>query len=100
MKLIYKQIYIVDKKKEFVENFIWPGVQGGVRYEGRYLLGTALARPCIAQALIEVAEKENAKFISHGATGKVSGWNKAALIIKEVNLKVYLKNLSRWKVYF
>jgi len=70
LKLGAEKIYIVDKKKEFVENYIWPGVQAEVKYEGRYLLGTALARPCIAQALIEVAEKENAKFISHGATGK------------------------------
>ena len=54
-----------------MNEFIWPAVQSGMKYEARYLLGTALARPCIARCLIEVAKKENAKYISHGATGKV-----------------------------
>jgi len=70
LKLGAEKIYIEDRKKEFVTNYIWPAVQAGLKYEGRYLLGTALARPCIARCLIEVAKKENAKFISHGATGK------------------------------
>jgi argininosuccinate synthase len=70
LKLGAEKIYIEDRKEEFVSEFIWPGVQAGLKYEGRYLLGTALARPCIARCLIEVAKKENAKYISHGATGK------------------------------
>jgi len=65
-----EKIYIEDRKEEFVANYIWPAVQAGLKYEGRYLMGTALARPCIARCLIEVAKKENAKYISHGATGK------------------------------
>jgi len=70
LKLGAEKIYIEDRKEEFVNEFIWPAVKAGVKYEGRYLLGTALARPCIARCLIEVAIKENAKYISHGATGK------------------------------
>jgi len=65
-----EKIYIEDRQAEFVNEFIWPAVQSGMKYEARYLLGTALARPCIARCLIEVAKKENAKYISHGATGK------------------------------
>jgi len=53
-----------------VKDFIWPAVSAGLIYESRYLLGTSLARPCISQGLIHVAQEEKAQFISHGATGK------------------------------
>lgn len=59
-----------DVKKQFVEEFIWPGVQADAIYEDRYLMGTALARPCISRALVKVAKENNALYISHGATGK------------------------------
>ncbi|XP_039270175.2 argininosuccinate synthase-like [Styela clava] len=65
-----KKMYVVDCRNEFVTNHIWPGVQASAKYENRYLLGTALARPCIARNMVEIAKKENAQFISHGATGK------------------------------
>lgn len=67
------QVYIEDVCREFVEEFIWPAVQANAVYEDRYLLGTALARPCIAQGLVEVAQKEGAQHVAHGATGKVRG---------------------------
>nr|XP_009859754.1 argininosuccinate synthase-like [Ciona intestinalis] len=70
LRLGAEKMYIEDCKKEFVEEFIWPAVQANAKYEDRYLMGTALARPCIARKLIEVAKKENATYISHGATGK------------------------------
>ncbi|XP_074654388.1 argininosuccinate synthase-like [Tubulanus polymorphus] len=63
-------VEIVDLKKEFVEEFIWPWVQSSSLYEDRYALGTALARPCIARAQVAVAKKYGAKALSHGATGK------------------------------
>uniref|UniRef100_A0ACB8F0B4 Adenylosuccinate synthetase n=1 Tax=Sphaerodactylus townsendi TaxID=933632 RepID=A0ACB8F0B4_9SAUR len=66
-----KKVYIEDIRQEFVEEFIWPAVQANAIYEDRYLLGTALARPCIARKQIEVAQKEGAQHVSHGATGKV-----------------------------
>ncbi|KAL5011662.1 hypothetical protein ScPMuIL_010213 [Solemya velum] len=65
-----KNMIIPDVREEFVREFIWPAVQAGATYEDRYLLGTALARPCIARAMIKVAREENAQYVSHGATGK------------------------------
>ncbi|XP_054853657.1 argininosuccinate synthase [Eublepharis macularius] len=65
-----KKVYIEDISQEFVEEFIWPAVQANAIYEDRYLLGTALARPCIARKQMEIAQKEGAQYVSHGATGK------------------------------
>lgn len=66
------QVFIEDLRTEFVEDFIWPAVQANAVYEDRYLLGTAVARPCIARRQVEIARTEGAQFVSHGATGKVS----------------------------
>ncbi|XP_067868369.1 argininosuccinate synthase [Heterodontus francisci] len=65
-----KKVFIEDLRKEFVEEFIWPWVQSNARYEDRYVLGTSLARPCIARGQVKVAKQEKAQFVSHGATGK------------------------------
>lgn len=62
--------YIVDLKKKFVKDFVWPVIKAGSKYEGKYLLGTSVARPLIAKALVDVAKKEGAQYICHGATGK------------------------------
>lgn len=61
---------IDDVRAQFVKDFIWPAVGAGLIYESRYLLGTSLARPCISQGLVHVAQQEKAQFVSHGATGK------------------------------
>lgn len=66
------QVFIEDLRTEFVEDFIWPAVQANAVYEDRYLLGTAVARPCIARRQVEIARREGAQYVSHGATGKVS----------------------------
>lgn len=65
-----KKVIIEDLREEFVTGYIWPALQASAIYENRYLLGTALARPCIARALVSVAQKEKAQYVSHGATGK------------------------------
>lgn len=65
------QVFIEDIRTDFVEDFIWPALQANAIYEDRYLLGTAIARPCIARKLVEIARREGAQFVSHGATGKV-----------------------------
>lgn len=65
-----KKVYVMDLKKEFVEEYIFPSIKANAIYEGRYLLGTCLARPLIAKKQIEIATMENAKIVSHGATGK------------------------------
>ncbi|MFO8055896.1 MAG: argininosuccinate synthase [bacterium] len=61
---------VVDAREEFVRDFIFPALQANARYEDVYLMGTSLARPVIAKHLVEVAEKEGAGYVSHGATGK------------------------------
>ncbi|PNI68889.1 ASS1 isoform 9, partial [Pan troglodytes] len=71
LKLGAKKVFIEDVSKEFVEEFIWPAIQSSALYEDRYLLGTSLARPCIARKQVEIAQREGAKYVSHGATGKV-----------------------------
>src|SRR6516164_6117082 len=62
--------YIVDLQEEFARDFIFPMVQAGAVYEGQYFLGTSIARPLIAKGMIEVARKEKADALAHGATGK------------------------------
>lgn len=65
-----KDVYIFDLKKDFVENYIYPVIQTGAVYENGYLLGTAIARPLIAKGQVKLANKLNADFLCHGATGK------------------------------
>ena len=63
------KLYVLDLKKEYVEEYSWPCLKAGADYES-YLLGTSHARPCIAKALADIAKKENADAICHGCTGK------------------------------
>ena len=62
--------YILDLKEDFIENYVWPCVKAGAVYEKKYLLGTSFARPLIAKHLVDIAHKEGADAIAHGATGK------------------------------
>jgi argininosuccinate synthase len=62
--------YVVDARDRFVRQFVWPSLQAGARYQGVYPLATALARPLIAQLLVEVAHRERADAVAHGCTGK------------------------------
>ncbi|GAA4873716.1 argininosuccinate synthase [Paenibacillus vulneris] len=64
------KIYIDDLRDEFAKDFIFPMFQAGALYEGQYLLGTSIARPLIAKRMVEIARKEGATAIAHGATGK------------------------------
>jgi argininosuccinate synthase len=65
-----RSIYVEDLREEFVRDFVFPMFRANTVYEGEYLLGTSIARPLIAKALVDVARKEKADAISHGATGK------------------------------
>jgi argininosuccinate synthase len=65
-----RKIYIEDLREEFVRDFVFPMFRANTVYEGEYLLGTSIARPLIAKRLVEIAQRENADAISHGATGK------------------------------
>jgi argininosuccinate synthase len=77
--------YTIDAKKEFVENFIFPSIRANGIYEGKYPLGTALARPLIASKLVEIAEKEDCFAVSHGCTGKGNDQVRLDVTIQALN---------------
>src|SRR5438067_13019608 len=64
------KIYIDDLQEEFARDFVFPMIQANAIYEGQYYLGTSIARPLIAKRMVEIAKKEGAHAIVHGATGK------------------------------
>jgi argininosuccinate synthase len=76
------KLYIADLKKEFVEDYIYPTVKAGAKYEGDYLLGTSFARPIIAKRIVEIALAEGADAICHGCTGKGNDQVRFELAIK------------------
>jgi argininosuccinate synthase len=90
-----KKVYVVDCKEEFVTKYIFPAIQGNAIYEGRYLLGTSLARPLIAQKQMAVASKEKAEYVSHGATGKGNDQVRFELTYYALNPKI--KVIAPWK---
>jgi argininosuccinate synthase len=65
-----KKVVVHDLREEFVRDYIVPTVQAGALYEGKYLLGTSIARPVIAKAQVQVALEEGATAVAHGCTGK------------------------------
>ena len=75
------KLYIEDLRKEYIEEYIWPCLKAGAKYE-EYLLGTSHARPCIAKRLVEIAKKEGADAICHGCTGKGNDQVRFELTIK------------------
>ena len=75
------KLYVLDLKKDFVENYIFPTLKFGAKYED-YLLGTSFARPCIAKALADIAIQEGADAICHGCTGKGNDQVRFELAIK------------------
>ncbi|SHE79531.1 argininosuccinate synthase [Desulforamulus putei DSM 12395] len=89
------KIYIEDLRKEFVEEYIWPTLKAGAIYEGKYLLGTSFARPLIAKKLVEIAEKEGAVAVAHGATGKGNDQVRFELGVKA--LAPHLKVIAPWR---
>ena len=74
--------YILELAQEFLEEYVWPTLKAGAVYEGKYLLGTSFARPLIAKRLVEVAKKEGADAIAHGATGKGNDQVRFELTVK------------------
>ena len=90
------KLYIEDITDDFCENYIMPCVQAGAVYENKYLLGTAMARSGIAAKLVEIARKENASAICHGATGKGNDQIRFELGIKA--LAPDLKIIAPWRM--
>lgn len=91
------KVYIEDLKDEFVKDFVFPIIRSGAVYEGEYLLGTSCARPIIAKALVEIAKKEGAEYIAHGATGKGNDQVRFELTIKALSPKT--KIIAPWRIW-
>ncbi len=90
-----EKLYILDVNDEFAEEYIVPCVQANTVYENKYLLGTSMARPLIAKKLVEIARKEGATAICHGATGKGNDQIRFELGIKA--LAPDLKIIAAWR---
>ncbi len=91
------KLYIEDLKEEFITDFVFPTLKAQAVYEGKYLLGTSFARPCIAKRLVEIALKEGATAICHGATGKGNDQVRFELTIKA--LAPHLKIIAPWRIW-
>ena len=89
------KVYIEDVKKEFVTDFIFPALKANAIYEGKYLLGTSLARPLIAKKQVEIAKKEKTDIVAHGATGK--GNDQLRFELTYYTLMPDAKIISPWK---
>jgi argininosuccinate synthase len=92
-----EKLYILDVVDEFADDYIVPCVQAGAVYENKYLLGTSMARPLIAKKLVEIARKEGATAICHGATGKGNDQVRFELGIKA--LAPDLKIIAPWRTW-
>lgn len=88
-------VHVVDAKNEFVEKYIFPSIATHALYEGKYLLGTSLARPLIAEKLVSIARSEKIQTFAHGATGKGNDQVRFELTIYK--LMPEAKILSPWK---
>lgn len=91
------KIYVEDVKDEFVKDYIFPTLKAGAVYEGKYLLGTSFARPLIAKKLVEIAHKEGAKAIAHGATGKGNDQVRFEVSIRALDPSIEI--IAPWRIW-
>lgn len=91
------KVYVMDIKSEFLKEYVWPTIKAGAVYEGKYLLGTSFARPLISKKLVEVAQKEGADAIAHGATGKGNDQVRFELTVKA--LAPEMKLIAPWRMW-
>ena len=89
------KVYVENLQKELVEEYIFPTIKANAIYEGRYLLGTAVARPLIAKKQIEIAHKEGAEYVAHGSTGK--GNDQVRFELSYLALDPNIKIIAPWK---
>ena len=87
--------YVVDLKEEFVREYVFPMLRANAVYEGAYLMGTSIARPLIAKAQIDIAKKEKADAVAHGATGK--GNDQVRFELSYYALKPDIKVIAPWR---
>lgn len=90
-----KEIFIDDVREEFVRDYVWPMFRANAVYEGEYLLGTSIARPCIARNMVEVARQTGADAIAHGATGK--GNDQVRFELCAYGLMPEIKVIAPWR---
>jgi len=95
LKLGAKKAHFVDARREFTTDYFFPALRADARYEDIYLMGTSLARPLIAKKLAEVAKKENAEYVAHGATGK--GNDQVRFELSLAWLAPELKVIAPWR---
>ena len=91
------KLYIENLQEEYVTDFIWPTLKAGAMYEGKYLLGTSHARPCIAKRLVEIERAEGSTAICHGCTGKGNDQVRFELTIKA--LAPEMKIIAPWRIW-
>jgi argininosuccinate synthase len=89
------KVYVEDLREVFVKDYIFPMLRANAVYEGSYLLGTSIARPLIAKKQIEIAQKENAEAVAHGATGK--GNDQVRFELAYYALKPDVKVIAPWR---
>lgn len=95
LKIGASKVYLEDLREEFVTGYIFQALKANALYEGRYLLGTSLARPLIAKHQVRIAREEGAEFVAHGATGK--GNDQVRFELTYAALGPSLKVISPWK---
>ena len=91
------KFYLLDVTEEFLTQYAWPTLKAGAVYESKYLLGTSIARPIIGKCLVDIAKKEGAVAICHGATGKGNDQVRFELAIKA--LAPELKIIAPWRIW-
>jgi argininosuccinate synthase len=89
------KVYVEDLREEFARDYVFPMLRANAVYEGAYLLGTSIARPLIARKQIEIAEKEGAEAVAHGATGK--GNDQVRFELTYYALKPDIKVIAPWR---
>ncbi|MDR3201127.1 MAG: argininosuccinate synthase [Spirochaetales bacterium] len=89
------KIYIIDAREEFAKDFLWPMLRAGAIYEGRYLLGTSIARPLQAMHQVRIAIEEGCDAVAHGCTGKGNDQVRFELTYKA--LGPHLKVIAPWR---
>src|SRR5919109_2336380 len=89
------KLYVEDLREEFVRDYVWTAVKANAIYEGVYLMGTSLARPVIAKRQIEIAQKEGADAVAHGATGK--GNDQVRFELSYYALQPDIKVIAPWR---
>ncbi|MDR0910658.1 MAG: argininosuccinate synthase [Spirochaetaceae bacterium] len=90
-------VEVVNVQKEYVEDYLWPYIKSGAVYEDKYLLGTSTARPLIAKILVDVAKREKADAIAHGATGK--GNDQIRFELGIMALGPEFKIIAPWRIW-